>query len=111
MLSTVSAQEDYLPEVVDRIVRAFQPLRIILFGSVARGEASPDSDVDLLVVVPEVWHRREQQVAIRRVLADLPISKDVIVVTPEEVEQSRWRVDSVVWPAVQDGKTLYERAA
>ena len=95
---------------MNRIVAAFEPLRIILFGSLARGEAGFDSDVDLLVVVPEVWHRFEQAVAIRRVLADLPISKDIIVVTPEEIEKSKWRVDSIVWPAVQEGRTLYERA-
>ena len=107
----VSTQADYLPEVVDRIVRTFQPLRIILFGSLARGEAGPDSDVDLLVVLPEVWHRFEQAVAIRRVLSDLPIAKDIMVVTPEEIEKSEWRVDSIVWPAVQEGRTLYERAS
>ena len=106
----MNEQEAYLPEVVNRIVAAFKPLRIILFGSLARGEAGPDSDVDLLVIVPEVWHRRDQAVAIRRVLADLPISKDIIVVTPEEIEKSKWRVDSIVWPAVQEGRTLYERA-
>ncbi len=104
-------QEEFLPVIVERIVKAFAPDRIILFGSVARGEAGPDSDVDLLVVLPEITHRREQGVAIRRLLADLPFPKDIIVATPEEVEQSRWRIASVIWPAVQEGKVLYERSA
>jgi len=104
-------QADLLPEIVERIVRGFAPVRIILFGSVARGEAGPDSDVDLLVVLPEVHHRHDQRVAIRRALADLPISKDVIVATPAEVEESQWRIGSVIWPAVQEGRVLYERSA
>jgi len=45
-------QPDCLPEIVERIVRGFDPLKIILFGSRARGEAHPDSDVDLLVILP-----------------------------------------------------------
>jgi len=52
----ISPKPAYLSEIVERIVRQFDPLRIILFGSWARGDARPDSDVDLLVVLPKVEH-------------------------------------------------------
>lgn len=97
--------------MVERIVAQFHPLRIILFGSQARGDAGPDSDVDLLVVLPAVEHRREITVAIRRVLRDLPVSKDIIVSTPEEIAARSQIIGSVLHPAMQEGKVLYERSA
>lgn len=103
--------EDALKVAVGRIVAGVHPVRIILFGSQARDEAGPDSDVDLLVIVPEITERREQVVAIRRLLADLPFAKDILIASPSEVEESRWRVDSIVWPAVEEGKVLYDCAA
>jgi Nucleotidyltransferase domain. len=78
----------HVQAAVDRLVEAFDPLRIVVFGSYARGEA-PHSDLDLLVVLPEVEHKRDAAVAMRRVLADLPVSKDVVVATPEEIEARR----------------------
>ncbi|MBM3266564.1 MAG: nucleotidyltransferase domain-containing protein [Candidatus Sericytochromatia bacterium] len=100
---------EFLPAVVERIVRNFKPDRIILFGSFARGEAGPDSDLDLLVVLPEVHHRRDQAVAIRQALADLPVSKDVVVATAEEIERDRHRIGSIIGPALSEGRVLYER--
>jgi predicted nucleotidyltransferase len=47
------ARDPTLAEIVRRLVAAYQPERIYLFGSVARGEAGPDSDYDLLVIVPD----------------------------------------------------------
>ena len=49
-----------IDELVTQVVRAVSPLKIILFGSAARGQAGPDSDIDLLVVMPEGTHRRRQ---------------------------------------------------
>ena len=85
-------------------------MRIILFGSRARGEAGPWSDVDLLVVLPEVTHKRKAMVEILRALSDLPVAKDVIVTTPEEILQRGNLVGSVLRSALRDGKVLYERS-
>ncbi len=68
------AAPDVIAEAVARIVRAADPLRIAVFGSVARGAATPDSDLDLLVVVPRVENRRQATVSLRRALDDLPQS-------------------------------------
>lgn len=99
----------YIPAMTERIARMFNPLRIILFGSHARGEAGPDSDIDLLVVLPEVANKRKAAVDIRRALADFPACKDVIVTTPDEISRRGNLVGDVLRPALKEGKVLYER--
>lgn len=95
--------------MVDRIVQRFHPLRVILFGSHARGSALPESDVDLLVVLREVADKRRTTVEIRRALGDLPVSKDIIVTTPDEIARRGDLVGSVLRPALRDGKVVYEQ--
>ena len=101
--------QEVIAEMVRRIVEKFDPQQVILFGSHARGAASPESDVDLLVVMPIRGSRRQQQVAIRTALSGMGLAKDVLVVTPEEVEQYRDQVGTVIRPALREGKVLYER--
>ena len=95
--------------MVDRIVQRFHPLRVILFGSHARGSAVPESDVDLLVVLREVVDKRRTTVEIRRTLGDLPVSKDIIVTTPDEIARRGDLIGSVLRPALRDGKVVYEQ--
>jgi predicted nucleotidyltransferase len=109
MSALQTAQPPYLNEVIDRIARKFNPVRIILFGSWARGEAREDSDLDLLVVLPKVEHKRKAAIEILRTLNGLPISKDVVVTTPEEIKARGHIVGDVLRPALQEGKIIYER--
>ncbi|MBM3500020.1 MAG: nucleotidyltransferase domain-containing protein [Armatimonadetes bacterium] len=95
--------------MTDRIVREFDPIRVILFGSHARGEAGRDSDVDLLVVLPKVDDQRRAAVAIRRLLADLPVAKDIVVTTPEEIAARGDLVGTILRPALREGVVVYER--
>jgi predicted nucleotidyltransferase len=74
-------------------VRDFSPLQLILFGSHARRDAGPASDIDLLVVLPHVANKRLAAIAIRRALADLPVCKDIVVTTPEEITRRGDLVD------------------
>ena len=99
----------YIPIMVERIVAAFNPVKIILFGSRARGDARPDSDVDLLVVLDEVENHHRSAVAVGDVLADLPIAKDIVVATPREIGRPRQSVGSVLRPALTEGRVIHER--
>jgi len=93
------------------IVERFRPVRIILFGSHARGDAGADSDVDFLVVLPALESRRKAAVEIRRSLDGFPVAKDVIVTTPEEIQRRGHLVGTVLRPALREGEVLYERPA
>ena len=101
---------DVIQIMTDRIVRDFHPLRLILFGSHARGDARPDSDIDLLVVLPQVANKRLAAIAIRRALADLPVCKDIVVTTPEEITRRGDLIGTVLRPALREGKVLYQRS-
>ena len=87
---------DVLDTMVERIARQFHPVRILLFGSRAPGDAGPDSDVDPLVVLEKVEDKRRTTHAIRRALADLPISKDIVVTTPDEINRRGKLVGTVL---------------
>lgn len=95
-----------LQEVVRRIVEAVAPEKIILFGSAARGQMGPDSDLDLLVV-KACENRREVSQAIYRSLRGIGGPKDVVVVTPEDVEEQKDIPGMVVRAALREGRVLY----
>lgn len=109
MLKPSVTQPECLSDAVGRIVERFAPLRIILFGSWGRGEARPDSDLDLLVVLPQVENKRHATVEILRALNGLPVSKDVVVTTPEEIALRGDVIGQVLRPALREGRVVYER--
>jgi len=95
--------------MVQRLVERFAPEQIILFGSHARGDAGPDSDVDLLVIMPVTGSKRAKQIEMRVALHDIRVPKDILLVTPEEVARRRDIVGTIVRPALQEGRVLYVR--
>lgn len=103
--------QQVLHEAVRRLVEGFEPTRIILFGSQARGTADDRSNVDLLVICPITGRRRDLMVAMNKALAGLGMARDVIVLTPEEFERDRHIPGTVARPAWLEGKVLYDRAA
>ncbi|MBW1953755.1 MAG: nucleotidyltransferase domain-containing protein [Deltaproteobacteria bacterium] len=91
-----------------RLVAAFQPERIYLYGSRARGEAGPDSDYDLMLVVSASQmprYRRDQEAF--RVLCGLGVPKEVMVLTRAEFDAGRQVVCSLPATVLREGKLLY----
>ena len=95
------------PTAIRSIVSAYQPTSVILFGSQARGDATSQSDVDLLVVFAGAVDRRNRRVEILKLLSDMPFAKDVLVATTSDVAQPL--IGSALADAVREGVTVYER--
>lgn len=110
-LAKTRSVQERIEEMVRRIVSQFNPDKIILFGSHARGEAGPESDVDLLVVMPVEGSKRQKATDIDVALFGIDVPVDLIVVRPEELERYRHQIGSIFYPALREGKILYDRAA
>ncbi|HEY7491330.1 MAG TPA: nucleotidyltransferase domain-containing protein [Candidatus Tectomicrobia bacterium] len=95
-----------LDDIIRRIVEVAQPEKIILFGSAARGEMGPNSDVDLLVIKSGV-HRLDLTGQIYRNMHGVGEAVDIIVVTPEDVERYRNSHALVIAPALREGRVVY----
>jgi predicted nucleotidyltransferase len=98
-----------LDEIVQRVTRAVQPLRVVRFGSAVRGVMEPHSDLDILVVMPDGTHRRKASRTIFRALRGLGVPKDIVVVTEQDVCQYGDNPSLVLKPALEEGKELYRR--
>ena len=101
--------ERMLREVVRRILQVTQPEKIFLFGSYARGDATEESDIDILVIQPSDLPRYKRSTPIRLALRGLFPSKDIVVYTPEEIEEWRSASTSFIASVLREGRVLYER--
>lgn len=107
LISTDKHIELELNKLVKRIVDAFHPIRIILFGSAVRGEMGPDSDFDLLVVMPDGTHRRHTAQRIYRTVRGIRIPYDVMVVTPSDLEKHRDNIGLIYKTILEEGRDVY----
>ncbi len=105
----IPASETFIPIMVERIVEGFAPYRVVLFGSHLRGATHKWSDVDLLVVLPNGTDQHHAAVEIHRALGDLPVAKDIVVTTPEEISRRGHVIGGVLYAALREGETIYER--
>ena len=94
-----------------RLAEGFQPQRIILFGSYARGTADEKSDVDFLVICPLKKKRRSLILEMNRSLWGLGLARDIVVLAPEEFENEKEIPGTIARYAFKEGKILYERDA
>ena len=99
------------PRVVDRmiqtVVASVRPLRIILFGSAARGEMGPDSDLDVLVVMPNGTHRRKTAQQLYRQIRGLGVPFDIVVATSEDLEVHRSNPGLIYQTILREGTEVY----
>lgn len=101
-----------LPQAIERIVSALNPDKIILFGSYAYGNPTPDSDVDLLVIIETKGKYKEKYRAISMLLYPRQFPVDIIVKTPKEVEDAmKGGKDNsfFIREIMKKGKVLYDR--
>ena len=100
-----------LPEAVQRIAQALRPDKIILFGSYANGTPTPDSDVDLLVVMKTSASSKERSWAVSQLLIPRLFPVDILVRTSKEIKQALDRRDFFIEEIITQGEVLYERRA
>jgi uncharacterized protein len=97
-------------EIVRRIRSIAEPRKIVLFGSRARGDHRPNSDIDLLVIEDSALPRHRRSIPLYAALADLPsdVDTEVVVYTPAEVAESSTAGAAFVTTALREGRVLYE---
>jgi len=110
-MNRITPSQATIQETALRIAERFAPERIVLFGSYARGDADEESDVDLMVLFPEVDNPRERAAEIYTSLAGCGFAKDILVSTVSRFERYRNVPNTVYWPASREGRVLYERRA
>lgn len=98
---------DMVDDAVQRIVEEVQPLRVILFGSAVRGNLGPDSDLDLLVVMPDGADRLDTAYRLHRRLRGLGCAKDIVVALESEVAALRDNPYLIIHTALTEGRELY----
>jgi uncharacterized protein len=96
-----------IEKLVKRIVDAVQPIRIVLFGSAARNEMGADSDLDVMVVMPEGTHRRRTAMFLYTCMLGMGIPVDIIVATPSDLEKHKDNEGLVYYRALNEGRELY----
>lgn len=106
-ISAISNSE--LDEIVSRIVEVAQPEQILLFGSTARGTSGPHSDLDLLIIKTGRYNARKVAGLIYQRMRGIARSIDLVIVTPQQVKDNRNTPFSVLYPALREGRVVYER--
>lgn len=96
-----------IERLVNGIVQVANPLKIILFGSAARGDTSEGSDIDVLVVVPNGTHRRRTAQKLYRELTGMGVPFDVIVATPVDLETHKDNIGLIYSTVLQEGREIY----
>lgn len=106
-----SPRQNKMREALDRIIDVSDPQKIIIFGSSARDEQGENSDFDLLVIKEGNYKKGELVEDIYMNLVGVGHPVDIVLVTPEELDLYRDSNSSVIKPALEEGKLVYEREA
>ncbi|MBI4586111.1 MAG: nucleotidyltransferase domain-containing protein [Planctomycetes bacterium] len=102
--------QNVIVEIIKRILSVAMPDRIILFGSAATGQMTPNSDIDLLVLEAAPMDTRKESIRLHHALSDLGYSLDIIVMATERFEETKKVIGGIAYPANKYGKVIYEAA-
>lgn len=100
---------EILHQMTQAVVKTVSPIKIILFGSQATGNAKSGSDIDLLVIVKDKKNRLKESAKIWRALASFQIAKDILLYSMTDLQQWAKSKNHVIARALKEGKVLYER--
>ena len=106
--AVVTIDENLIREIVRRVLSVAKPDKIILFGSAATGQMTPDSDIDLLVVESVIADHDGEYVRIRRALGNLGFPFDILFITTEWFDASKNVIGGIAYPAHHYGKVVYD---
>ena len=106
----IEIDSSLIEEIVERITRVARPDRVILFGSAAVGNLTPDSDLDLLVLERDVRDARRDSRKLREALSGLGIAVDLVVMRTARFEETKDVVGGIAYPANKYGKVIYVAA-
>ena len=108
-MTTIEKQPDskIINDLISRIVNAAHPIRIVLFGSAARGDMRPDSDIDVMVVMPEGTHRLNTVRQLYKQIFGLGYPVDIVVTTPSILEQHKDSIGLIYRTVLAEGKQIY----
>ena len=96
-----------IDRLVGEVVKRVNPLRIVLFGSAARGNQMEYSDIDLLVVMPEGVHRRRTAQKLYREIKGLAVPFDIVVATAQDLEKHKDNDGLIYKNALKEGIEVY----
>lgn len=103
----IPIDEEIIETITKKIVEHFNPQKIILFGSRAKGMIHQDSDVDLFIIMPSKLRRDNRSVEISKIFSERLFPMDILVYTPEEVKMSLKRNNPFIKGILKKGKVLY----
>ena len=110
MITQEPITDELVQEITRKIVQSFHPKRIIAFGSYARGEQKPDSDLDLIVEMESDQPFYKRGLGIAALFRDRRWAMDLLVYTPEEFQELSKVFGSLLYSVEREGKVLYERS-
>lgn len=103
----MESNQNVIEQLVQKIVDNVHPLKILLFGSASRDEITPDSDIDVLIVMPEGVHRRQTAQLLYRQITGLGIPFDIIVATPNDLQKYKDNIGLIYHTVLKEGKEIY----
>ncbi len=102
--------EDKIKLIVDRVTENYNPQAIIVFGSVAKGNSTENSDLDIAIIMDSDLTEHERNVEVRVCIGSIGIAMDLLVFTPEEIEAEKNDESSIVSEIMRTGEIVYGSA-